>query len=53
VIALLRRWLCPDLTTEPHCIDWLFDPDDDNDEESAQGWNDPTGYEPGDDEEDQ
>lgn len=46
MIALLRKWLC--LPTEAFSIDWLFDPDEDNDEESAFGFNDPTSWEPGD-----
>jgi hypothetical protein len=33
-------------------IDWVSDPDDDEDETSAFGWNDPTAYEPEDDDDD-
>lgn len=53
MISLLRRWLFPELSTAPHPVDWLFEPDEDDDETSALGFNEPTSYEPGNDEEDE
>jgi hypothetical protein len=29
-------------------IDWITDPDEDNDDESPHGFNEPTAWEPGD-----
>lgn len=33
--------------------DWISDPDEDNDEESAMGFNEPDHWEPGDQEDDE
>lgn len=34
-------------------VDWIIDPDSDDDESSAMGFNEPTHFEPGDEEEDE
>jgi hypothetical protein len=39
------------LTVHPHPVDWIIDPDSDDDESSAHGFNEPTSFEPEDDEE--
>lgn len=42
-----------DITATPGTIDWIFDVDGDNDDESEFGFNEPEHYEPGDDEEEE
>lgn len=34
-------------------VDWICDPDSDDDESSPQGFNEPTNFEPGDEAEDE
>jgi hypothetical protein len=38
---------------QPHPVDWICDPDSDDDESSPQGFNEPTSFEPGDEEDEE
>jgi len=55
IAEILSRWLFPvkPEDVEPYAVDWIFSPDEDNDEESETGFNDPSGWEPGDQDEDE
>ncbi len=51
MIARLLRGLFIVPLPEPFMsLDWIFDPDDDDDENGSQGFNEPTSWEPGDEE---
>ena len=51
--SILRRLFDLDLPAPPFSVDWLFNPDDDDDEECGKGFEDPSSWEPGDQDDDE
>jgi hypothetical protein len=48
IAGWFRDWVLPPLPEAFMSIDWITDPDEDNDDESPHGFNEPTAWEPGD-----
>lgn len=48
---LIGSFIFGDIAVQPHPVDWIIDLDSDDDESSAQGFNEPTQFEPGDEDE--